>query len=254
MSFIPKRSLVTGASAGIGAEFARALAGRGSNLVLAARRTDRLEELAATLAVEVQVVTIDLSLPEAGKRLFDLAGPVDLLVNNAGFGTHGALVDETPERLAQEVAVDVAAVVDATRAFLPAMIAKGFGGIVNVASTAAFQPIPGMAVYGASKSFVLSFSEAMWAEARKHGVKVTALAPGATSTEFFDVVGTSQAAVGRQQTAQQVVATALRALDRRSTPPHVVSGAGNAVAAWGTRLVPKRLLAPMAGRLVGFDS
>ncbi|MBU1587609.1 MAG: SDR family NAD(P)-dependent oxidoreductase [Actinobacteria bacterium] len=253
MTFTPQRSLVTGASAGLGVEFARVLAARGSDLVLAARRTDRLEELAASLPVNVQVVTIDLSLPEAGKRLFDAAGPVDLLVNNAGFGTHGALVDEAPERLAQEVALNVAAVVDATRAFLPAMIANGFGGIVNVASTSAFQPIPGMAVYGASKAFVMSFTEAVWAEARRHGVKVTALAPGATATEFFDVVGTTQAAVGRQQTAQQVIATAMRALDRRSTPPHVVSGAANAFAAWGTRLVPKRLLAPMAGRLIGFE-
>ena len=252
--FSPKRSLVTGASAGLGVEFARVLAARGSDLVLAARRTDRLEELAASLTgVKVEIVTIDLSRPEAGKRLFDAAGPVDLLVNNAGFGTHGALVDEAPERLAQEIALNVAAVVDATRAFLPSMIAKGFGGIVNVASTAAFQPIPGMAVYGASKAFVLSFSEAMWAEARKHGVKVTALAPGATATEFFDVVGTSQAAVGRQQTPEQVIATAMRALDRRSTPPHAVSGAANAFAAWGTRFVPKRVLGPMAGRLIGFE-
>jgi len=249
VTFTPKRSLVTGASAGLGVEFARVLAARGSELVLAARRTDRLEELAASLDVAVQVVTIDLSLPEAGKRLFDAAGPVDLLVNNAGFGTHGALVDEAPERLAQEVALNVAAVVDATRAFLPSMIANGFGGIVNVASTAAFQPIPGMAVYGASKAFVLSFTEAMWAEARAHGVKVTALAPGATATEFFDIAGNPP---GRQQTPEQVIAVAMRALDRRSTPPHVVSGAGNAFAAWGTRLVPKRLLAPMAGRIVGF--
>ena len=143
--FSPKRSLITGASAGLGVEFARVLAARGSDLVLAARRTERLEELAASLPVNVQVVTIDLSLPEAGKRLLDAAGPVDLLVNNAGFGTHGALVDEAPERLAQEIALNVAAVVDATRAFLPSMIERGFGGIVNVASTAAFQPIPGMA-------------------------------------------------------------------------------------------------------------
>jgi len=250
--FAPTRSLITGASSGLGAEFARQLAARGSSLVLAARRTDRLEALAAELPVDVQVVTIDLAAPEAGQRLFEAAGPVDLLVNNAGFGTHGALVDEHPDRLAQEIALNVAAVVDATRAFLPPMYERGSGAVVNVASTAAFQPIPGMAVYGASKAFVLSFSEAMWAEARGHGVKVTALAPGATATEFFDVVGTNQAAVGRPQTAQQVVATALRALDRRSTPPHVVSGAGNAFAAWGTRLVPKRVLAPMAGRLIGF--
>jgi short-subunit dehydrogenase len=249
MTFSPKRSLVTGASAGLGVEFARVLAARGSDLVLAARRTDRLEELADSLDVDVQVVTIDLSLPEAGKRLFDAAGPVDLLVNNAGFGTHGALVDSEPDRLAQEVALNVAAVVDATRAFLPSMISNGFGGVVNVASTAAFQPIPGMAVYGASKAFVLSFTEAVWAEARKHGVKVTALAPGATATEFFDVAGNPP---GRQQTPEQVIAVAMRALDRRSTPPHVISGAGNVVAAWGTRLVPKRLLAPMAGRIVGF--
>lgn len=251
--FEPKRSLVTGASSGLGAEFARVLAARGSDLVLAARRTDRLEALAASLNVDVQVTTIDLSLPEAGKRLFDAAGPVDLLVNNAGFGTHGALVDESPERLANEVALNVAAVVDATRAFLPSMLANGFGGVVNVASTAAFQPVPGMAVYGASKAFVLSFTEAVWAETRKHGVKVTALAPGATATEFFEVVGNPEASVGRQQTSQHVVAVAMRALDARSTPPHVVSGALNAFAAWSTRLMSKRMVMALAGRLVAFN-
>lgn len=251
----PTRSLVTGASSGLGAAYARALAARGSDLVLVARRVDRLEALAAELeaahGIRAEVVPADLSRPGAGRALrAAIAGEVDTVINNAGFGSHDLLVDADPALLEREIAVDVTALVDVTCAFLPGMVAVGGGAIVNVASTAAFQPIPRMAVYGAAKSFVVSFTRAVWAEARPHGVKVLAVAPGATRTEFFDVVGTESAAVGRFQQPEDVIRTTLRALDRARTPSTVVSGRANAFAAWATRLLPADTLSRMAGRLV----
>jgi short-subunit dehydrogenase len=254
-TYRPARTLITGASSGIGAAYAHAFAARGSDLVLVARRTDRLQaladELEAAHGIRAEVHPADLSLPAAGRALRgDVEGDVDAVINNAGFGVHSLLAETDPELLEREIAVDVTALVDVTRAFLPAMLEAGRGAIVNVASTAAFQPIPRMAVYGASKSFVLSFTRAVWDEARAHGVKVLAVAPGATRTEFFDVVGTESAAVGRFQTPEDVVRTTLRALDRKRTPPSVVSGAANAFAAWGTRFVPAGTLTTMAGRLV----
>lgn len=255
MAYRASRSLVTGASSGIGAAFARALAVRGSDLVLVARRTDRLRELASELeaahGIRAEVVTADLSEPAAGRALrAAISGEVDTVINNAGFGDHDALVDAEPEVLERMIAVDVTALVDITRAFLPAMLQRRHGAIVNIASTAGFQPVPLMAVYGASKAFVLSFSEAVWQEARPHGVKVLALAPGFTGTEFFEVAGNADATVGIPRTPADVAATGLRALDRRSTPPHVVDGAGNAVSAVASRLAPRRAVIPVVGRLM----
>lgn len=255
MAHRASRSLVTGASSGIGAAFARALAARGSDLVLVARRTDRLRELASELegahGIRAEVVTADLSEPAAGRALrAAISGDVDTVINNAGFGDHDALVDADPEVLERMIAVDVTALVDITRAFLPAMLQRRHGAIVNIASTAGFQPVPLMAVYGASKAFVLSFSEAVWQEAKPHGVKVLALAPGFTGTEFFEVAGNADATVGIPRTPADVAATGLRALDRRSTPPHVVDGAGNAVSAVASRLAPRRAVIPVVGRLM----
>lgn len=255
MAYTPHRSLVTGASSGIGAAFARALAARGSDLVLVARRTDRLtdlaDELAAAHGIRAQVLTADLSLPAAGRDLrAAIEGPVDTVVNNAGFGAHGRLVEADPDMLERMVAVDVAALVDVTRAFLPELIAARRGAVVNIASTASFQPVPLMAAYGASKAFVLSFSEAVWQEARPHGVKVLALAPGATRTEFFDIAGNGDATVGRFQTPEAVVASGLRALDRRATPPHVVSGVGNRLLSQAPRLSPRRVLLPAVEQMM----
>jgi short-subunit dehydrogenase len=255
MSYRPTRSLVTGASSGIGAAFARALAGRGSDLVLVARRTDRLRALATELeaahGIRADVVTADLAEPAAGRSLRRrITGDVDTVINNAGFGDHDPLVDADAEVLERMIAVDVAALVDITRAFLPAMVERRHGAVINIASTAAFQPVPLMAAYGASKAFVLSFSEAVWHEAKPHGVKVLALAPGFTGTEFFDVAGNADATVGSPRTPAAVAATGLRALDRRSTPPHVVDGAGNALSAVASRLAPRRAVIPVVGRLM----
>lgn len=252
----PTRSLVTGASSGLGVVFARRLAARGSALVLVARRRERLETLAAELrtahGVEVQVVDADLSAPGAGAELHArIDGVVDTLVNNAGFGTSGRFAETAPERLLAEVDLDVRAVVDLSRTFLPAMLEARHGAVVNVASTASYQPIPGMAVYGAAKAFVRSFSEALWDEARPHGVKVLALSPGATRTEFFDIAGDSSLAVGRLADPERVVDAALRELDRRRSGPGVIPGLGNRIAATATRLVPQRIVAPATRRIVG---
>ncbi|CAN5377938.1 SDR family NAD(P)-dependent oxidoreductase [soil metagenome] len=255
MAYVPTRSVVTGASSGIGAAFAWALASRGSDLVLVARRTDRLRALATELeaahGIRAEVVTADLSKPGAGRALRSAVnGPVDTIINNAGFGTHGPLAEADADALEREVAVNVTALVDVTRAFLPELIDAGRGAIVNVASTASFQPVPLMAVYGASKAFVLSFSEAVWQEAKSHGVKVLALAPGGTSTEFFAIARNGAVASGKRQRPEQVVAVALRALDRRSTPPHVVSGVANSVLAASTRIAPTRALLPVVERMM----
>lgn len=241
--------LITGASSGIGAELARALAARGASLVLVARRRDRLETLASELrrshGAVVHVLPADLSSPTAAAEIraaVDALGVVVTgLINNAGFGTFGPFLDEDPDRLAGELAVDVVAPVQLTAAFLPGIVASGAGLLINVASMAAFTPTPRMAVYGAAKAFVLSFTESLWAELRGSGVTVFALSPGATSTEFNAVVGTEDATAGAApRTAADVVRTALSHLESRNPGPSVIDGGGNRLAAGALRLVSRR--------------
>ncbi|WP_236077850.1 SDR family NAD(P)-dependent oxidoreductase [Rhodococcus sp. P1Y] len=251
----PARSLITGASSGIGAEFARVLAARGSDLVLVARREDRLkalaEELVSTHGVDCRTVPWDLSEPASGRRLRDVVPErIDLVVNNAGFAVQGPFTDGDADDFERLVAVDIRAVVDICSAFLPDMIARRDGTIVNVASTTAFQPVPTLAVYAAAKAFVLSFSQSLWYESAQHGVRVFALNPGPTHTEFFDVIGDSATATGTYQTSAQVVATAMRALDTRRSRPHVISGRRNAVQAAMAGIVPTRVLLPVLARIL----
>lgn len=250
--------LITGASSGIGREFARALAERGAGLVLVARRRNQLEELAEELraahGVAVEVIAYDLASPTAGpdlRRTVEERGVrVTSLVNSAGFGTFGHFLDEDPERLAEEVAVDVSAPVQLSSVFLPDLLAAGNGFLINVASMAAYSPTPRMAVYGAAKAFVLSFTEALWSELRGSGVTVFALSPGATSTEFNAVVGTEDATAGaKMRTATDVVATALAHLERRSPGPSVIDGAANRVGAMTGRLVSRRTAVVLMDRL-----
>jgi len=245
--------VITGASSGIGASLARALAARGSSLVLVARRRDRLEQLAAeleeTYGTVVRAAPLDLSSTSAAVELktslADAGVTVTSLVNNAGFGTFGAFLDEDPERLAEEIAVDVSAPVRLSHAFLPDIVgARGF--LINVASMAAYAPTPRMAVYGASKAFVLSFTESLWAELRGTGVTVFALSPGATSTEFNAVVGTDDATAGaRMRTPDDVAATAMTHLDRRDPGPGVIDGIGNRLSAGAARLTSRRATASL---------
>jgi short-subunit dehydrogenase len=215
-------ALVTGASSGIGAAFAAELAGRGADLVLVARSADQLEALAERLRaahqVRAEVITADLSQPDAAAQVraeVERRGlQVDLLVNNAGFGSTGPFDKLSPERSRREVSVDVTAVVDMTHAFLPGMVARRKGGIINVASIAAFQPTPYMAVYAAAKAFVLSFSEALWAEQEANGVQVTAVCPGPVRTRFAEALGTPQPEAGKVLSAEEVAREGLRAFER----------------------------------------
>lgn len=249
--------VVTGASAGIGAEFARQLAARGADLVLVARRRDRLEALAADLTARhgtaAHVLPLDLAVPQAGDRL--LSGLAELgvtttgVINNAGLGIRGSLHEASLDDLRRELSVDVVALVDITRALLPGLRALPEAIIVNVASMAGFMPIPGFATYGAAKAFVRSFTEALWGESRGTGVRVLGLAPGATATEFFDGAAAGGDGGGALQTPDQPVRAAIRALDRRNHPPLVASGRLNSVMGALAGMFPRRALIATAASL-----
>ena len=257
-------TLITGASTGIGAEFAEQFAARGDDLVVVARSADKLDALAARLrtahGVEITVLAMDLSLPTAAGELWretDRLGlEISVLVNNAGFGTHGDVADADPQRLEEAVELNCRTVVGTTVRYLPQMRARGEGTIINVASIAAFQPLPKMAVYGASKAFVLSFTEALWAEERAHGIRVLAVCPGLTDTPFFALAGdaAATAASGAAASAvtrspRQVVEATMRALSGRK--PSFVDGIANAfVARVVTRVLPRRASIAVTGWLV----
>ena len=255
MEFSGQTALVTGASTGIGAVFAEQLAARGANLILVARSVDKLQALGTRIVaahgVRVDVLPMDLAQPGAGQdlvgRVAALGRTVDVLVNNAGFATHGDVRHADPARLLDQVQVNCAAVVDLTTRFLPAMTARRSGAIINVASTAAFQPVSHMAVYAATKAFVLSFTEALWGETRPSGVKAIAICPGSTDTPFFDIAG-EEASFGKQRTPQQVVATTLRGLEQGR--PSIVDGGMNAMLASFQRFLPHRAVLSIAERSV----
>lgn len=246
-----RRALVTGASAGLGEEFARQLADRGADLVLVARREDRLEALAGALRAagrDVEVLAADLATADGqsavAARLEDAAAPVDLLVNNAGFGAYGDVADLPADTQLRMVEVNVTAVTRLARAAVPGMVGRGRGGIINVASTAAFQPDPHAAVYGATKAYVLSLSEALHEEVAAAGVRVLALCPGVTPTEFQEA---AEIAVPLPDvlltSAAQVVSAGLRAFSRRRAVE--VPGLANRVtalaAATGPSVVSRRI-------------
>jgi uncharacterized protein len=253
MDFNGQRALVTGASSGIGEVFARQLAERGANLVLVARSQDKLEALSQELhgrfGTSVEVLACDLSDPGAGAalaaRLAERDMPIDVLVNAAGFGLFGQLHEADPARTSQQVRLNVDALTELTCALLPQMRARDRGAIVNVASTAAFQPVPYMAVYGATKAYVLSFTEALWAETRGTGVRVTALCPGATDTPFFDTAS-AHASIGRRMAPEDVVAAAFSALERRRCS--VTPGLRNRLLADAPRLTPRQTVVRISER------
>lgn len=240
-------------------EFARRFAARGDDLVLVARRREPMDRLAAELGaahgITAHVVPLDLTQPDAAERLLaevnDRGLTVHALVNNAGFGTYGAFAEADPARIAQEISLNVTAVTLLSRLFLPGLLAAGDGILVNVASTAAYQPGPYLAVYAATKAYVRSLTEAIWQETRGTGLKVLALAPGPTETEFFEAAGSEKFKVGQMLSVPAVVDVAFRALDRRDTPPSVVAGHRNKVTAVAAGLLPRRLTLAVAGRLTG---
>ncbi len=245
-------ALITGASAGLGEEFARQLSARGYRLVLAARRKDRLEALAAELG-NARAVAIDLSRAGAADRLVaDMEAAnerVGLLVNNAGFGLHGRFAKADPKRLRQMIDLNCGALAELCRAVLPSMIENRSGSILNVASTAAFQPGPGMAVYFATKAFVLSLSEALHEEVKSTGVHVTALCPGPTRTEFGEVAGfKGKPSIDRFfMEPRPVVQQGLDALDRNRAV--AITGAINKFGAQLAQIAPRALVRKIAGAI-----
>lgn len=247
-------TIVTGASSGLGTEFARQLASRGSNLVLVARRADRLQKLAEELSrehgVTVTVIARDLGRPDAGRSLRSELESRDIratgLVNNAGFGTSDEFSNEDPDRLQAMVDLNIGALVDLSRAFIDQLTTTGTGVLINVASLLGFQPTPYMSVYGATKAFVLSFTESLWEETRRTGLRVLAISPGAMQTEFFDTLGSQSADYGaKRATPEDVVRIALQTLDRRSAPPSVITN-GRALAV-ASRLLPRRQVVRLMG-------
>jgi short-subunit dehydrogenase len=238
--------VVTGASSGLGALFAEQLADRGMPLILAGRDEARLAQVRDRVqqrapGSEVELVVGDLGTDKGIHELIAVLDrrEVDVLVNNAGFGTYGPVSEVDADREHELIAVNVDALVRLTHAVLPGMVERGRGGILNVASTIAFQPAPYQATYGASKAFVLSFSEALWAETKGTGVRVTALCPGATRTGFVDALhaDVSDVAIYKKLAAPEpVVAAGLRALDRGK--PVVVPGWRNWLLANGADMTP----------------
>ncbi|MEO7634534.1 MAG: SDR family oxidoreductase [Sphingomicrobium sp.] len=245
-------TLITGASAGLGVDFARQLAGRGQRLVLAARRTDRLEALAGELG-NARAVTADLAAPDGvAKLLADIAAAgehIDLLINNAGFGLGGRFAELDATRQREMIDLNIGALTDLARAAAPGMIERKSGAILNVASTAAFQPGPGMAVYFATKAYVLSFTEALHEELKPYGIKVSALCPGPTRTEFGKVAGFGEGgALDRMaMDSAAVVAAGIAGLDKNHAV--VVTGLFNKIGAASTRFIPRPWLRKIAGSI-----
>uniref|UniRef100_A0AAU2W087 SDR family oxidoreductase n=2 Tax=unclassified Streptomyces TaxID=2593676 RepID=A0AAU2W087_9ACTN len=256
ISLMHRTALVTGASSGLGAEFAAQLASQGHEMILVARSGDRLAALAERLVTEygvrAHVLVQDLAEPDAARRVAEQLTArglsVDLLVNNAGFGTCGRFEELSGARDHDQLMVNVVALVDLTHELLPAMLERGRGAVVNVASNAAFQPSPYFAVYGAAKAFVLNFGLALRQEYRRRGIRVLTLCPGPVETAFFDTIGTRKAAVmGSMTTPEPVVRAALRALDRDRG--YVAPGFGNALAAHLTPRRPRTVVAAIAERV-----
>lgn len=251
-----KTALITGASSGIGAEFARELASRGMTLILVARNENAMrklaDELTARCGVKVQVIVCDLSreqaVSEVAAEVERLGLRVDLLINNAGFMTYGHFETIEAQQEQAEVMVNIASLVGLTHTFLPGMLERKLGGVINIASIAGFQPIPFLAVYAATKAFVIAFSVALWEECRGRKVCVLCLCPGTTTTELFERATANQAAVGQPRTVKQVVSTGLDGLDRGHSL--VVDGIKNKLLTIGPRFVPRWLAARFAGKAV----
>ena len=227
--FNGKWALVTGASAGIGIALARELAKHGAKLILTARRIDRLEALAAELkakAAEVRVVAADLNDPAAPQQIYDAtegAGlAVDILINNAGLGQHGAFSESPVEQELSQVKVNCEAMVRLTRLFVPRMVERRRGWIMILASTASFQPVPYLTTYAATKAFDRFFALGLAAEVARFGVKVTALCPGPTESEFFQVARSENFMPGGKQSAEEVARLGIAALaqGRRTIVPY----------------------------------
>lgn len=247
-------TLITGASSGIGAAFARKLATRGRNVLLVARSEDKLitlcNELGRMSDIRAQYVVLDLGTAEAPTQLFEETQKrgmeIDTLINNAGFGSMGYFDQLDLSHELQMLDLNIRTVVELTHRFLIPMRKRKQGTIVNVASTAGFQPVPFMATYAATKAFVLSFSEALWEENRKHGVHVMALCPGVTETNFFEASKMDRPPMRAAQSPEEVVDAALRGMARKKS--FVISGWANLFMVESERIVPRSLVTRVAGK------
>jgi len=246
-----KWALVTGASAGIGVALAEELAAGGTHLVLTARRKDRLEELAKVLmakhSVKAEVFVADLTEPSAPEKIFAFTREkgieIDLLINNAGFGQYGEVPAVETKRLLDMVQVNCSAVVHLTRLYLPQMVARRRGDVLILASTASFQAVPYISTYAATKAFDLLFAEGLAEEMKPYGIRVCALCPGSTESEFHIVSG-QEKFKKNAETAEKVARTGLKALAAGKS--YVISGLGNYLGAHGERLVPRRFVTKVA--------
>jgi len=249
-SFRGSWALVTGASSGLGAEFARQLAHQGTNLVLTSRNEVKLRRVAEDLArvngVSTHAIAADLGVPGGARQLLDRLEALDLpilhVINNAGFGSAGPFANSDPEREERMVRVNVESVVSVARYFLPRLLTRGQGGLIQVASTSAFQPTPLMATYGATKAFVLSFSLSVAEELRGSGVRVTVLCPGPVPTGFQEAAGIHASSLLRfaKLEPNDVVETALEGYRRGKTI--VVPGAVNSVQTAAVRVLPRQVV------------
>ncbi|HXV28281.1 MAG TPA: SDR family oxidoreductase [bacterium] len=242
-------ALITGASFGLGEAFARELAAEGANLILVARSRERLEILGSELAkihgIQTHIFETDLSFQEAPYRLFDSLQKahlsVDLLVNNAGFGRAGYFEDANAEKDNEMLLVNVNSLVSLTHLLLPDMLVKGRGGIINVASTAAFQPLPFLSLYSATKAFVLHLTEALWAEYCQRGIRILCLCPGNTKTEFHARAGIRRKRIFLQADPRDVVRLGLRVF-KTTDQPTAIFGFRNWLLAQSHRFLPRRCL------------
>jgi hypothetical protein len=249
-----KWALITGASAGIGVALAKELAAGGANLVLTARREQRLEELSRELAakhkIKTSVVAADLAEVTAPEKIYAFTRAqgisIELLINNAGFGAYGEVHTVEVGRLLDMVQVNCSAVVHLTRLFLPEMVERRSGDILILASTAAFQAVPYISTYAATKAFDLLFAEGLAEEMKPHGIRVCALCPGSTESEFHVVAG-QEKFMRKAETAEKVAHTGLKALAAGKS--YVISGLGNYLGAQGERLVPRRMVTRIAAGL-----
>lgn len=252
MSFYQgQTALITGASGGLGAAFAQELAARGMNTILVARSTDKLQALASELTAKYRqrndVIALDLvpsgAASSLAQKVADLGLQVDLLVNNAGFATYGNFETTEPQRDRDQILLNIATLVDLCHIFIPQMLERKSGSIINLASVVGFQPVPYMTVYAASKAFVLSFSEGLWAEYNNQGVRVIALCPGATATSFHEVAG--QPVPDRISTPAEVVKAGLKALERQQS--YVIPGWMNFfLSGIVPRLLPRKVTTMLA--------
>jgi len=261
MNLKGKTSLITGASSGLGVDFARELAQRGADLILTARRKERLEgvaqEMREAYGVRADVIALDLGESTAPQRLYDsvkeLGCEVDILVNNAGFGVYGPFSDTPWDRTAQMLQLDIISLTHLTKLFLDEMIKRNSGYVLQVASAAAYQATPNYAAYAAAKSYVLHFGEALHHELRNTNVKISVLSPGVTATEFFQVSGQGTSLFQRVAVMDSPTVARIGIKAMLAGKASKIAGVMNAFSAFGVRFIPRSVQRTLAGILMKSD-